>query len=155
MVTASGARLIHDTPATKVTIPTPVGRLIDRPRLLDALSAGLAAPEPSFMMVSAPAGYGKTSLLAQWAVVARNDGAVVAWCDLDNDDRDPIVFWGSLLAALVVAANGNDAAERALGALEVSMEPRRHSEFLAGLTRSLDFLGSTTTVIFDDPHLLE
>ncbi|GAB3606122.1 hypothetical protein GCM10027413_15310 [Conyzicola nivalis] len=154
MVTASGARLIHDTPAAKVSVPVPVGPLVERPRLYDALSTGLDSPDATFMMISAPAGYGKSSLLAQWCAMARDEGVVVGWCELDNDDRDPLVFWGSLLAALVVAAAGNDAAERALGSLEVSMAPRKHSEFLAGLTRALDLLGPRTAVVFDDTHLL-
>ncbi|WP_411698466.1 LuxR C-terminal-related transcriptional regulator [Conyzicola sp.] len=154
MVTASGARLIHDTPATKVSVPVLVGELVDRPRLYDALSTGLDSPDATFMMVNAPAGYGKTSLLAQWSAAAKKEGVVVAWCDLDTDDRDPLVFWGSLLAALGVAAAGNDAAERALGSLEVSMAPRRHSELLAGLTRALDLLGPRTALVFDDTHLL-
>ena len=130
------------------------GSLVERPRLCDALFTGLDSPEAAFMVVSAPAGYGKTSLLAQWAKVALADKVVVAWCDLDDDDRDPLVFWTSLLAALTVAARGNDAASRALGGLGASMQPREHSGFLAGLAGALDLLGPRVAVIFDDAHLL-
>jgi LuxR family maltose regulon positive regulatory protein len=154
MVTATSARLIHDTPAIKITVPVPARSLVERPRLCEALFTGLDSPDASFMVVSAPAGYGKTALLAQWGRSALADGVVVAWCDLDDDDRDPLVLWRSLLAALVVAAGGNDAATRALGALEVSMQPRKHGEFLAGLARALDLLGPRATVIFDDAHLI-
>jgi len=154
MVTATNARLIHDTPAIKIRIPVPAGSLVERPRLCDALFTGLDSPDATFMVVSAPAGYGKSSLLAQWARIALRDGVVVAWCDIDDDDRDPLVLWGSIVASLVVAADGNDAATRALLDLEASMEPRGHSEFLAGLTRALDLLGPRVAVIFDDAHLL-
>ena len=154
MVTATSARLVHDTPATKVTVPVPCRSLVERPRLCDALFTGLDSLESSFMVVSAPAGYGKTALLAQWARIAIADRVAVAWCTLDADDRDPLVLWRSLLAALVVAAGGNDAATRTLGTLEVSMQPRKHSEFLAGLERALDLLGPRTAVIFDDAHVL-
>jgi len=154
MVTATSARLIHNTPPTKTSIPVAAGPLVERPRLCDALFTGLDSPDATFMVVSAPAGYGKTSLLAQWARIAVDDGVVVAWCDIDDDDRDPLVLWGSVLAALTAAAHGNDAATRALGSLEVSMQPRNHSEFLAGLARALDLLGPRVAMIFDDAHLL-
>lgn len=154
MVTATSARLIHNTRAIKTSVPVPTGPLVERPRLCDALFTGLDSPEATFMVVSAPAGYGKTSLLAQWARIAVDDGVVVAWCDIDDDDRDPLVLWGSVLAALTAAAHGNDAATRALGSLEVGMQPRSHSEFLAGLARALDLIGPRVAMIFDDAHVL-
>jgi len=154
MVTATSARLVPNTPAIKVSVPTLVGPFVDRPRLCDALFTGLDSPDATFMVVSAPAGYGKTSLLAQWAALATRDGVTVAWCDLDDDDRDPLVFWASVVDALVVAAAGNDAAARALASLEVGMEPRVHSRLLSGFARALDLLGPRTAIVFDDAHLL-
>ena len=154
MVTASSARIIYDTPAIKIRVPVPTGPLVERPRLCDALFTGLDSPDATFMVVSAPAGYGKTSLLAQWAAIAKADGVVVAWFDVDNDDRDPLVFWRSVVASLVVACQGNDAAAQTLGGLEASMQPRKHSEFLAGLSRALDLLGPRVAMVFDDSHLL-
>ena len=152
MLTATGARQTPPTPAFKTSVPTPVGTLVARPRLCDALFTGLDAPDATFMVVSAPAGYGKTALLAQWAALAAHDGVAVAWCDLDDDDRDPLVFWASVIAALGVAAADNHAATRALASLEVRMEPLGHSRFLSGLARSLDLLGPRAALVFDDAH---
>jgi len=155
MATAKSAQSIRGISANKIAPPRPAGPLVERPRLTEALDAGLASQEATFMVVSAPAGYGKTSLLAQWARSSTTDGRGVAWCDLDADDRDPIVFWNSVLGALRAAAAGNDAADFALRSLEPSIEPLGHSEFLARLARAFELFGTRVILILDDTHLLE
>ena len=50
-------------------------------------------------MVSAPAGFGKTTLLSSWAQSLPADAPVVAWISLDEEDNDPRLFWAYVLAA--------------------------------------------------------
>ena len=73
--------------ATKLHQPPPRPGFVPRPRLLEQLSKGTAAP---LTLVCAPAGFGKTSLLAGWASTSAEP---VAWPSLDRGDSDPARFW--------------------------------------------------------------
>jgi LuxR family maltose regulon positive regulatory protein len=73
--------------ATKLHVLRPPPGFVPRRRLVEALSEGLARGR---VLVSAPAGFGKTALLADWA---RGGGRPVAWLGLDGDDSDPARFW--------------------------------------------------------------
>ena len=86
--------------ATKLYLPWPQPGFVPRPRLVQALSEGLARGRG---LVCAPAGFGKTSLLADWA---RSDGRPVAWLGLDAGDNDPARFWRYVVAALDRAQPG-------------------------------------------------
>src|SRR5215831_5050455 len=80
--------------ATKIAVPPGPPVLIPRTRLIAALDAGMRRP---LVHVSAPAGFGKTTLLADWA---RRAGRPVAWLSFDVDDNDPTRFWRYVVAAL-------------------------------------------------------
>src|ERR1700751_5658335 len=80
--------------ATKLHVPRPQPGFVPRPRLVEALGEGLARGR---VLVCAPAGFGKTALLADWA---RGDGRPVAWLSLDSGDSDPARFWRYAVAAL-------------------------------------------------------
>ena len=80
--------------ATKLHVPRPRPDLVPRPRLAERLDEGLAR---GLMLVCAPAGYGKTVLLADWA---RRGQQPVAWLSLDVGDNDPARFWRHCVAAL-------------------------------------------------------
>lgn len=84
---------------TKITAPPPGHKVLRRERLLKALQREI--PRARLTLVAAPAGYGKTSLLAQWARQAQeaNDDLAVAWLALDEEDDDPERFLRYLLAA--------------------------------------------------------
>jgi ATP/maltotriose-dependent transcriptional regulator MalT len=84
--------------STKLTPPVPRA-LVPRPHLIERLLAG---SDRRATLISAPAGAGKTSLLAEWAG-ADSDGRNVAWVTLDRDDNDPVRFWTYVLAALAGA----------------------------------------------------
>ena len=86
--------------ATKLYMPAPRPGLVPRPRLLARLDEGLAR---GLVLVCAPAGYGKTVLLADWA---RRGGQPVAWLSLDAGDNDPARFWRHAVAALDRARPG-------------------------------------------------
>src|SRR5438105_3126329 len=79
---------------TKLHVPRPPAGLIDRSRLTSRLSAALAGP---LTVISAPAGFGKTTLLAAWI---QETGRQVAWVSLDDQDSDPSRFWTYVVAAL-------------------------------------------------------
>jgi len=80
--------------ATKLHVPGTRPGFVPRPRLADRLEEGL---ERKLVLVSAPAGSGKTALLADWA---RSNRRPVAWLSLDPGDNDPARFWRHAAAAL-------------------------------------------------------
>ena len=82
--------------ATKLRAPAPPIRLVPRTRLADSLDAGIAKDVP-LLLVSAPAGSGKTTMLAAWAAQC---GRPVAWLQIEEGDSDPASFWSSLVAAI-------------------------------------------------------
>ena len=82
--------------ATKLHVPGPRPGFVPRPRLTGKLAPGL-------VLVCAPAGFGKTTLLADWL---RSGGQPVAWLSLDVGDNDPARFWRHVVAALDRAQPG-------------------------------------------------
>jgi LuxR family maltose regulon positive regulatory protein len=92
--------------ATKLYIPPAPAELVSRPRLFQQLDTGLAEGPTGFArkltVVSAPAGFGKTTLLSEW--IHRRGGTTsplpVAWLSLDRGDNDPVRFWAYCVAAL-------------------------------------------------------
>src|SRR6476619_5345038 len=101
---------------TKLHIPRWRRSLVARPRLSERLSRGA---ESSLTLVSAPAGFGKTTLLTEWLAVAAADERYVAWLSLDQRDNDPALFWTYLVAALNTAAP-----EVGAGALSILQSPQ-------------------------------
>ena len=87
---------------TKLLVPAVRQRVILRARLQDLISA---EKHPGLILLSAPAGYGKTTLLSSWAKSAQSTGTAVAWYALDSLDNDPLTF-GSYLAASLIQALG-------------------------------------------------
>src|SRR5579871_670944 len=86
--------------ATKLHVPRPQPGFVPRARLVEALSGGLAR---RLILVCAPAGSGKTALLADWAPSGNRP---VAWLSLDAADNDPVRFWRHTVAALDRARPG-------------------------------------------------
>jgi LuxR family maltose regulon positive regulatory protein len=82
--------------ATKLRPPAPPPRLVERTRLDAALDDAVARNVP-FVLASAPAGSGKSTMLAAWA--ARRPGQV-AWLQVEEGDSDPARFWSSLVASI-------------------------------------------------------
>jgi LuxR family maltose regulon positive regulatory protein len=86
--------------ATKLHLPRPQPGFVPRPRLVEALDEGLTR---GLVLVCAPAGFGKTAMLADWA---RRGRCPVAWLSLDAADNDPARFWRHAVAALDRARPG-------------------------------------------------
>lgn len=81
---------------TKLYIPQPRPNLVPRRRLTERLEEGLRQGM-QLTLVSAPAGFGKTTLLSEWL---RSSERPVAWVSLDENDNDPVSFWTYFIAAL-------------------------------------------------------
>lgn len=83
---------------SKLSPPRLHASLLDRPRLFALLDAGRACP---LTLLSAPAGFGKTTLICQWMETRRvsPDFPPVAWVSLETVDNDPVRFWRYLIAA--------------------------------------------------------
>ena len=84
-----------------------------RPRLSERLDRGAAS---KLTLVSAPAGFGKTTLLAEWLASAPSATGErsAAWLSLDRGDNDPASFWTYVIAALQTVAPGVGASALAL-----------------------------------------
>jgi hypothetical protein len=80
--------------ATKLRVPRSRPDVLVRPRLLDRVEEAAAR---ELLLVSAPAGFGKSTLLAEWA---RATNRPVGWVSLDSDDNDQVRLWRYLLAAV-------------------------------------------------------
>src|SRR5918911_3278308 len=88
---------------TKLYVPRRRRGMVPRPRLAARLRRGA---EAKLTLVSAPAGFGKTTLLTEWLAAAPADGTSVAWLSLDQRDNHAATFWAYLIAALRTVAPG-------------------------------------------------
>ena len=94
--------LLQESPAdqllsTKFFIPASSHVLVPRPRLSSLLDEGLRC---SLTLVSAPAGFGKTTLLSAWVQTLPKEATRVAWVSLDEQDNDSVRFWMYVFTAL-------------------------------------------------------
>ncbi len=85
--------------SAKLQIPSSRHNTIPRPHLLRKLDEGLASPH-KLILVCAPAGYGKTTLLLDWAAHCLRNHIAVAWISLDESDNDLQHFLGYVTANL-------------------------------------------------------
>jgi LuxR family transcriptional regulator, maltose regulon positive regulatory protein len=132
--------------ATKLHVPQPRPGFVPRDRLLEHLAEGTAR---ELLLVCTPAGFGKTTLLGDWAGRSQQP---VAWLSLDEGDNDPVRFWRYLAAALDLALPG-------LGARLVPplREPGSASpaEVMTVLINVLATRSDQSTLVLDDYHLIE
>src|SRR5512141_1160343 len=97
--------------ATKLYIPPARTKVVPRPRLIERLNEGLSAGR-KLTLISAPAGFGKTTLVSEWLAGCERH---VAWLSLDEGDNDPTRFLAYLVSALQTIAA--DVGKEALAAL--------------------------------------
>jgi LuxR family maltose regulon positive regulatory protein len=120
---------------------------IARPRLTQRLNRGA---EVALTLVSAPAGFGKTTLLTEWLAAAPAAGRPVAWLSLDERDNDPALFWTYLVAALQAAVP--KVGVRALALLKA---PQSSTDaMLATLVNELSAVADDVVLVLDDYHLV-
>ncbi|WIY00849.1 LuxR C-terminal-related transcriptional regulator [Amycolatopsis mongoliensis] len=129
-------------PGTKVTIPVPPPDLVSRPRLLTLLDE---ASDAVMVFVGAPAGFGKTVLLADWA--HRRGRGGVAWVSADAGDNDDRLLWSAILEALCGCARIPAASP--LRQLAVPRAPSTDLGFLAQVAESLDALPGPVLLVLD------
>jgi LuxR family maltose regulon positive regulatory protein len=132
---------------TNLYTPPPRPDLLSRPRLVRRLEEGLR-PGHRLTLISAPAGYGKTTLLGEWA--AHLDQAV-AWVSLDAEDDDHARFWTYVIAALQqVAPDVHEIVPDGLGSPH---RPLREA-LLSSLINRLAARADPLFLILDDYHFV-
>jgi LuxR family maltose regulon positive regulatory protein len=138
---------------TKFYAPGRRRELVRRPRLSERLDRGA---EAKLTLVSAPAGFGKTTLLAgwlvEWVAAAPAGGRAAAWLSLDQGDNQPATFWTYLIAALQTAAPGVGA--DALSLLQAPQPPPIEA-VLATLLNELGAVPSGVVLVLDDYHVVD
>jgi len=134
--------------ATKLYIPPSRRSVVLRPRLVERLNEGLAAGN-RLTLVSAPAGFGKTTLVGEWVASC---GRPAAWLSLDEGDSDPSRFLTYLIAALQTVAPG--IGEGVLTVLQSPQPPPLEST-LTALLNDLATIPSDVVLVLDDYHVLD
>jgi LuxR family transcriptional regulator, maltose regulon positive regulatory protein len=124
-------------------------KLIARPRLTEKLEREVGR---ELTLISAPAGFGKTTLLVEWLRGRRGGEEAVAWLSLDEGDNDPTRFLFYLVAALGTVQEG--IGEGVLSALR-SPEPPRMEPVLGALINELADLPGEAVVVLDDYHVID
>lgn len=131
----------------KLLVPTVPQSAVARSRLLDRLPGSDA---PRLTTVVAPAGWGKTTLLASWAR-SREPAGQVTWLSLDEADDEPVRFWSYALSALESVAP--DLTKDSLAALGApGLDPVGVA--LPALLNAATSVEGTHVLVLDDYHLL-
>jgi LuxR family maltose regulon positive regulatory protein len=131
---------------TKLVAPAPRAGLLPRPGLQSRLQSSLQA---KLCLLAAPAGFGKTTLLAQWRQAA--GGRRVAWVSLEERDNDPTRFWSYLVAALRTVEPGVGAvAQGALRGPSVELE----RVVVPSLVNDLSTVSGPLGLVLDDYHVV-
>ncbi|MEZ5410157.1 MAG: LuxR C-terminal-related transcriptional regulator [Acidimicrobiales bacterium] len=137
---------------TKLHAPRRRRGLVERPRLVGRLAG---ADPPGLILVSAPAGFGKTTLLAEWfgagSTAGRHPAARrTAWLSLDASDDDPAAFWSAVVAALQTVAPGVGAEASAL------LQAAQPAETIVAslLNDMAEGAGTDLTLVLDDYHVI-
>ena len=131
--------------ATKLYVPQPRQGSISRSRLLQRLDRGARS---KLTLISAPAGFGKTTLLAEW--LSSGGGGSVAWLSLDKTDDELTAFWSHVVATLAAAnPNAGDGFSDLLAPGQ-----RADDAFLAKLLNQLAALPGHINLVLDDFHVI-
>jgi LuxR family transcriptional regulator, maltose regulon positive regulatory protein len=147
---------------TKLYVPPPRPNLVPRAHLIQELQAGLRG---KLTLLSAPAGFGKTTLLTQglgvgsWGLeraisnsqLPTLNSYSLAWVSLDTGDNDPPRFWSYVFAALETLLPG--VATRALALLQSSQPPPAET-LLPSLLNAVSVRPAECVLVLDDYHLI-
>src|SRR5215213_7923851 len=137
---------------TKFHVPRRARGLVPRPRLIEGLTR---RAESALTLVSAPAGFGKTTLLtewlAEWLAAAPTGERCAAWLSLDPRDNDPALFWRYLGTALDAAVPG--VGSNSLEQLQSSQPPAE--AVLATLLNDLNAVENDVVLVLDDFQVIE
>ena len=133
---------------SKLHIPRRRRGVVQRARLDQRLDRDAL---PAVVLVSAPAGFGKTTRLAEWLAADHEKTKRTAWLSLDRRDSDPAVFWSYVVAAMreVAADVGADA----LSTLQSN--PTALEAVVTSLLNDLGALAEDVVLVLDDYHVVE
>src|ERR671921_731793 len=132
--------------ATKLFVPPPQPKVVLRSRLIEHLDEGL---DRKVTIISAPAGFGKSTLLGEWGAGC---GRPAAWLSLDERDDDPTRFLTYLVAALqTIAPNMGSGV---LGALQ-SPQPPPAESILVALLNEIIAQPDDLVLVLDDYHVID
>ena len=132
--------------ATKLYVPPPRPKVVHRPRLIERLTEGL---HRKLTLISAPAGFGKTTLVGEWVAGC---GLPAAWLSLDERDSDPTRFLAYLVASLQTIAE--DIGEGVLGVLQ-SPQPPPAESILTALLNEITTVPYDFVLVLDDYHVID
>jgi LuxR family maltose regulon positive regulatory protein len=132
--------------ATKLYVPPPRPRVVLRPRLIEHLNESL---HRRLTLISAPAGFGKTTLVSEWVAGCERPAA---WLSLDEGDNDPTRFLSYLVAALQTIAP--NIGEGVLGALR-SPQPPPTESILTVLLNEVTTVEDEIVLVLDDYHVVD
>ena len=131
--------------ATKLHTPVPRTKVILRPRLIERLNEGLGR---KLTLVSAPVGFGKTTLVSEWVTGCDRP---TAWVSLDEGDNEPARFLTLLVAALRTIEESIGGS--AVSALE-SRQPPSTESILTTLINEISALPNKFILVLDDYHVI-
>ena len=143
----------------KLRLPRLPTSLIERAHLYALLDAGFVR---KLTLISAPAGFGKTTLVRSWIASRRDESRAsrpasertdrdylpVAWVALDDGDNDPLCFWGAILAACQIFSP-----HEKTGALAL-LEAAQHQAMLATFLQELSCLATHCVLVLEDYHVI-
>ena len=134
---------------TKLYIPKWRPSQVSRPRLIERLAQGI---ERKLTLVSAPAGFGKTTVLAEWLAATPAGERPAVWVSLDQSDNDPALFWAYFTAALQTVQSG--VGENALSLLQSSHPPPIEG-LLTTLINEITTIPHEFVLVLDDYHVID
>jgi LuxR family maltose regulon positive regulatory protein len=135
---------------TKVRVPRTRTELVPRPRLRETLVRNEGR---RLTLVSAPAGFGKTTLLSEWLEDRSGDGRSVAWLSLEEADNDPARFLAYLVSALR-SALGEGIGEGVLASLRLPEFPPVEAVVGVLINELADVRHEEVTILLDDYHVI-
>ena len=134
--------------ATKIFIPPPRPRAVLRPNLVERLNEGL---HRKLTLISAPAGFGKTTLISKWVASCK---LPVAWLSIDKGDNDPACFLRYFIAALQTVAP--KIGEGVLGILHATQnQPPSIELLLTTLLNEFTTISEDFILVLDDYHMVD
>jgi LuxR family maltose regulon positive regulatory protein len=138
--------------ATKLYIPPPQPKIVLRPRLIERLNEGLSSGRtPGVTLISASAGFGKTTLVSEWVA---NCERPAAWLSLDEGDSDSTRFLTYLVAALQTIAP-----QLGEGVLQVLHAPQSQppptESILTTLLNEITTIPDNFVLVLDDYHVID
>src|SRR5215204_1856388 len=135
---------------TKVRVPRTRTELVPRPRLREAL---VRYKGRRLTLVSAPAGFGKTTLLGEWLEDRSGDDGSVVWLSLEEADNDPARFLAYLVSALR-SALGEGIGEGVLASLRLPEFPPVEAVVGVLINELADVRHEEVTIVLDDCHVI-